>query len=127
MEELKSAYSKSFCSPVDVETFRGTKLGNSEFSSAIMLTEMATALVKAEAPYWQDVDPMLLKTITVSMVTRALNGLGEHSGISQTSQTVGDLTESFTFVQNQGLSLTANERRILETCAPDIYEGFFHD
>lgn len=107
----------SFATIEDLEA-RYKPLGLGQKKAGILLQD-ASALIRDTIPTWKTTaSPDSLKRITCDMVRRALSaegilgdGLG---GISQTSETAGNFSQSFTFSNPMGdLYLTKAEKRIL--------------
>lgn len=86
---------------------------------ARILLEDATQLIKDLVPSWEtSSSPETRRRITCDMVRRALSAegiLGDGlSGVSQTSETAGGFSQSYTFSNPTGdLYLTRQEKRIL--------------
>lgn len=88
-------------------------LSISEKEQASALLHDASALIRSQSP-WQTLDADLLLSITCAMVKRALN-MSDSGGVSATSQSVGGVSESFTFANPNGdLYFTTLERKLLK-------------
>lgn len=88
-------------------------LTSEEKSQAQVLLADASAIISSQTDTAQ-IDPSLLTAVCCSMVKRSLSAQAFNAGITQTSQNVGGVSESFTFANPTGdLYLSQTERKAL--------------
>lgn len=89
-------------------------LDEMERIKASVLIADASELIRATCPNWDKATQATLRMVTCMMVRRAMLAGDDIAGVSQTSQTAGSFSESFTYSNPMGdLYLTAQEKRML--------------
>lgn len=102
----------AFATVTDLEQ-RWHALTSEEKTQAQLLLADASALMRSQADT-SLVEESLLTAICCSMVKRALSAQAFNAGVTQTSQNVGGVSESFTFANPTGdLYLSQTERKAL--------------
>lgn len=101
-----------FATVEDLEA-RWRALTQAEQARAQVLLEDASDLIRSTCRNWEAASEDTRKRITCQAVKRAMLA-DDQVGVTQTSQSVGSFSESFTFANPQGdLYLTKTEKRAL--------------
>lgn len=110
---------KTFATPNDLEQ-RWRTLTPTELTTATVLLEDATDLIKSLCPHWSTLSVHTLKRVACAIVKRAMTngttmqGVNVPDGITQMSTSTGSFSDSYTFANPSGdLYLTAMERKAL--------------
>lgn len=104
---------KPFATVEDLER-RWHTLTTSERDKAQTLLEDATQLIKDECPRWESASAQTRKAVCCAIVIRKMTVDDTHLGVTNSQQTVGNFSESFTYSNPMGdLYLTKAEKRRL--------------
>ena len=102
-----------FANVKDVEA-RWHPLTEAERERCKTLIGDATQIIKDECPRWETASPRTRRMIVVAMVKRAMNTDDQKLGVTNSQQTAGSFSESFTYSNPMGdLYLTKAERNRL--------------
>lgn len=101
-----------FATVDDVAT-RWRALSESETTRCTALLSDASDLIRTSCPNWQTASETSLRRVTCAAVIRALQS-GDMTGITQSSQTAGPFTQSWSYSNPSGdLYLTKAEKKTL--------------
>lgn len=118
------AVTAPFATASDLEA-RWRPLSDSETTTANALLSDASDIIMTTCPGWVDATAGTLKRIACAIVKRGMIAGAEAAGLSQHSETVGPVNESFSYANPAGdLYLTAAEKKSLG-CGRQ--ESFFVD
>ena len=102
-----------FATVEDLEA-RWHPLTQAEQPRAETLLEDATQLIKDECPRWESASAQTRMAVCCSIVIRKMTVDDTHLGVTNSQQTVGNFSESFTYSNPMGdLYLTKAEKRRL--------------
>lgn len=98
---------------VDDVAARWRELSESEETRCMALLNDASDLIRTTCPNWQAAGQDTLRRVCCAVVIRAMQ-FGDMQGVTQTSQTAGPFTQSWSFGDPAGdLYLTKAEKRSL--------------
>ncbi|MCH9275672.1 phage Gp19/Gp15/Gp42 family protein [Bifidobacterium amazonense] len=101
---------KAFATYEDIEK-RWHTLTTPERETAATLLEDATQIIMDTCPRWSQASERTLKAIVCAMVIRKMLVDDDHLGVTNTQQTAGSFSESFTYSNPMGdLYLTRAEK-----------------
>ena len=99
-----------FANVADIES-RWHVLTEPERARAKTLIGDATQLIMDTCPRWAEATPRTRRTIVCAMVIRKMSVADDHIGVTNSQQTAGSFSESFTFSNPMGdLFLTKAEK-----------------
>lgn len=104
---------ESFATVADLEA-RWHPLTQAEQTRAETLLGDATQLIKDECPQWETASAQTRMAVCCAVVMRKMTVDDTHLGVTNSQQTVGSFSESFTYSNPMGdLYLTKAEKRRL--------------
>lgn len=114
-EDTTHPDSGAFATVADLEQ-RWHSLTSDEQVKAASLLDDAADLIRVTCPHWREATSQSLIRVSCAIARRAMqaDAIGDVSGVTQTSQTAGPFSQSFTYSNPTGdLYLTAAEIKAL--------------